>query len=1025
MTGALVPFKGLVPFHDSEADVPFFFGREHEREVIEANLMASRLTVVYGEPGVGKTSVLRAGVAHHLRLAAAANRASRGEPGLAVVVFEGWRDDPVQALRAAVATAVTRALGGTATPGDDGSSLPDAFRLWQQLLGGDLYVVLDQTEQYFLYHGGESGPGSFAEQFAEVVGDPELRVNFLVAIREDAVAKLDAFRPRIPGVLDNYLRIEHLDRAAARTAIVEPIAAYNRLGGSGEEVSIEPALVDAVLEQVASGKVDVGVAGRGSVAGADGNGHVETPYLQLVLRRLWDEERDGGSNELRLATLTGLGGAGQIVREHVELALGGLTPAEKDIAARLFDHLVTPSGTKIAHESRDLAQYAETPEAEVLPVLTKLGEERILRSTADGAARGSRYEIFHDVLAEPVLAWKSRHEQARALERAEALSRRKHRRLALVAAAAVAALVVLAALTVFAFTQQSRAQAHERTARSRALAASALTQLGVDPELSLLLAVDAARVQDTPTVEDVLRTALLASRVRRVAQLGSPVVATSAGAGAAGITAVTENGLVLLGGRLQVVSRSRPPGRFVGLGGGDAVYENGAKLELRRLGDGALAGAVPLPPGERVKLATVGAAGGRVAYSDGGTRVTVSYRGTRTRRELVQPLPVTALAFGWGGRLLAAGGSDGTVRLWTVATGRLRQVLRGHVGAVHGIAFSPHGTLVATASNDGTARIFRVADGVPLTVMSGHTNPLVQVAFSPDGTRVVTASLDGTARVWKVDTGAQLASLAGHRGPVTTAVFADDSDVATGGEDGTVRLWYVLTEPELRLVAQLPGPVVRASFLTPGRIEAVTAGGRAHVFDLGGQQLSVGAAAAPPPAISSLGATATRSGAAVRIHEPDGRTVVLRGHTGPVTSVRFSPDGSTVVTASRDGTARLWDAGSGALLRTLRGHFGAVADAAFSPDGRWVVTAGPSTAALWSAATGERLFYLRGHVGSLTSVAFDPSGTVILTAGIDGTVRTYDCEVCRRGAALIAAAKSRLAATGRTLSPAEQRAFAG
>ena len=225
----LSPYKGLIPFQDSDADVRFFFGREHEREVIEANLMASRLTILYGEPGVGKSSVLRAGIAHHLRSVAAANLETRGEPGFAVVVFDQWRDDPVRALRLAVADAVTRALGGSVSPEEDGSSLADAFGLWQQLLGGDLYVILDQTEEYFLYHGAEGGPGTFADEFPDVVGSFELRVNFLLAIREDALAKVDVFRRRIPGVLDNYLRLEHLDPDAARAAIVEPIDAYNRL----------------------------------------------------------------------------------------------------------------------------------------------------------------------------------------------------------------------------------------------------------------------------------------------------------------------------------------------------------------------------------------------------------------------------------------------------------------------------------------------------------------------------------------------------------------------------------------------------------------------------------------------------------------------------------------------------------------------------------------------------------------------------------------------------------------------------
>ena len=90
----------------------------------------------------------------------------------------------------------------------------------------------------------------------------------------------------------------------------------------------------------------------------------------------------------------------------------------KDVAALLFDHLVTPSGTKIAHEAADLAKYAGATQSDVMPVLAKLGEERILRSVEGSGGRDSRYEIFHDVLAEPVLAWKASHETSRALEAA-------------------------------------------------------------------------------------------------------------------------------------------------------------------------------------------------------------------------------------------------------------------------------------------------------------------------------------------------------------------------------------------------------------------------------------------------------------------------------------------------------------------------------------------------------------------------------------------------------------------------------
>jgi len=170
---------------------------------------------------------------------------------------------------------------------------------------------------------------------------------------------------------------------------------------------------------------------------------------------------------------------------------------------------------------------------------------------------------------------------------------------------------------------------------------------------------------------------------------------------------------------------------------------------------------------------------------------------------------------------------------------------------------------------------------------------------------------------------------------------------------------------------------------------------------------------------------ATVRGAKVVIRGSNGRRILLRGHTAPVTSVHFSTDGTAVVTGSRDETARIWNADTGASVRALRGHFGAVRDAEFSPDGQWVVTAGPGTAALWDAGTGRLLFYLGGHKGPLTFASFDASGARIFTAGLDGTVRTYQCDVCLSGAALLDVVRRRVAKTGRKLTDTEQRKYLG
>ena len=143
-----------------------------------------------------------------------------------------------------------------------------------------------------------------------------------------------------------------------------------------------------------------------------------------------------------------------------------------------------------------------------------MNRERILRTVDGGRDDGERYEIFHDVLAEPVLSWRSERE----LERERAAANRRHRRLLGLAVGSLVALVCVAAIAVYAWTQRSDARRAARVAVARELTASAFSQLGTDPELSLLLGREAAARERTPAVEDVVRAALIASRVRRVAE---------------------------------------------------------------------------------------------------------------------------------------------------------------------------------------------------------------------------------------------------------------------------------------------------------------------------------------------------------------------------------------------------------------------------------------------------------------------------------------------------------------------------
>ncbi|HSV66968.1 MAG TPA: pentapeptide repeat-containing protein [Mycobacteriales bacterium] len=117
----------------------------------------------------------------------------------------------------------------------------------------------------------------------------------------------------------------------------------------------------------------------------------------------------------------------------------------------------------------------------------------------------------------------------------------------------------------------------------------------------------------------------------------------------------------------------------------------------------------------------------------------------------------------------------------------------------------------------------------------------------------------------------------------------------------------------------------------------------------------------------------------------------LSGHTGTVTAVAYSPNGTHLATASTDRTAQIWDPATGQRLTTLTGHHGSVTAVAYSPDGTRLATASyDNTARTWDPATGQRLTTLTGHHGSVTAVAYSPDGTRLATASWDRTARTWD-----------------------------------
>jgi len=418
------PYPGLTPY--TEADGQLFFGRAREGAILLANLVASRLPILYGAMGVGKSSLLRAGVASHLRYNARANLADYGVPKLAVVVFSSWAgDDPVGELADAIRASAAelgpdRPASGPAAP----ARLDETIETCASQVEGKVLIILDQFEDYFLYHRGDDGDGTFPVELARAVNRADLPAGFLISIRDDAVARLIPLRERIPRLFDNFQHLEHLDLEAARDAILGPLNVYNMLG-AGEPVEIEPELIQAVLDELRLRSL-VTLDGFTTESEAR-EARIETPFLQLVMTRLWDEETRRGSHTLRLETLRQLGGARRMFGRVVEDLMAGLSLEEQRVTADILHFLVTGSGATIPQSAPDLAAYSGRDEREVVRVLERLSSVRVVRPLPPSPGRKEvRYQIFHDVLAGPLLEWVA--STTRARERRPKLLRGLRRR---------------------------------------------------------------------------------------------------------------------------------------------------------------------------------------------------------------------------------------------------------------------------------------------------------------------------------------------------------------------------------------------------------------------------------------------------------------------------------------------------------------------------------------------------------------------------------------------------------------------
>jgi len=951
-TAGIAPYKGLLFFDESDAEL--FFGRE----VLTAHLAArvndialdssSRFLSIVGASGSGKSSLVRAGLVVALK-----------HTGWEARIFTPT-EQPLKTLDAKLA-----------------SLDPKSKRV---------LILVDQFEETFTLCHEEAARIAFIEKLLKLSQDTSGRTIVVIALRADFYSHCAQYPLLRQAVAVQQEYIGQMNAAELRRAIEEPARQGNWQFESGlvetllRDIGVEgaqepepgalPLLSHALLATWerrrgrtftldgyhASGGVRGAIAETAESVFTDQLNQAQQNLARDVFLRL-TELGEGTEDTRRRATLTELvresEGATQLRAVLNTLAEARLITLNEDSAEvahealirewqrlhewlnqdrdglRLLRHL-----TESAHEwdarNRDAGELYRGARLAQIREWASANDERLNETERAFLAESIQQEQY-DALEQEAQRQREL-EAAQKLAETQSRAAKQLRRRAVFLSGAFALAIVLAGVA-FLFSRQSKV--NEQTASVRELSASAINNLSIDPERSILLALQAVdiNIQNGQPVlieaQDALHRSIQSSRV--LATLSDSTLQID---GIAYNHAGTQLAWISDDGTLK-------------------IWDVSTAKELLTLHAGIPTINVPR----------------KISFSPDDTRVATP-AGEHSAKiwdvvsgKLLLTLvghtdEVTSASFSSDGKRIATSSGDGTSKVWDAATGKELLTLTGQNESVNDIAFSPDGMYLATAGEDGTAIIWDAASGKALYTLPS-VNGVTSVAFSLDGKTLATGGYDTTWKLWDVSTGQKLLTGFGHASNVVDISFDPaGTRIATSNEDGTAKIWEAATGRELLTLSGHASGVLGVAFSPDG----------VHV------------------------ATASRD-TTVKIWDasPAGGNewFNLIGHTDKVWAVAYSPDGKIIATGSFDHTAKIWDAATGREIYTLVGHPDVVQGIAFSPDGARLLTHGADgTSKIWDVVSGRELLSVTESSGGF-GAAFSPDGKTFAVTMHDA-LRIFD-----------------------------------
>jgi WD40 repeat protein len=968
------PYPGLSAFTRAQAQM--FFGREREAESFANRLRAQHFLTLVGPSGAGKSSFLQAGVVPLLP-----------DDWRAVTVRPG--PHPLASLVEGVKALGRNEEGLQERLRQSPAALGEALAAFARERGGAVVFIVDQFEELLTLCPDPAQRARCAESLTRAAAHPEGQVRVVLALRDDFLLRVQA----LPTFRETLARgIELLSSPAPEDLVRIVAEPARRAGFSFDPPQLPQRMVDGVRDEPSA-----------------------LALLAFAASRLW-ELRDTERGWLTQKAYSALGGVGGALAHHAESVLTGLSPQGQALVREAFRHLVTAEGTRALLTRRQMLELLGEG-ALAQETLEALIQARLLVAS-QGPDGEDRLEVVHEALLGSwprLVKWQK--------EDAENLRMRDQLRLAarqweqvawnkgalwrgpMLQEYQVWRRRYVGALTrgEEAFAQACLAEeARGRRLRRGLLALAFVVLAGAAAILAKSNATAHQRLLELLAEQG--RQALLAEKpMQALAYLGEAYRQGERSVAARFMMARAADqlrgGRLVLGGFSQGVPLAEwsPDEKHV------LAASREGSARLFDSGDGHVEAAFKFSQGP-VSHAYFLGAGGEVGLSSRegyAVEIFSARTGQRLRTlgrdgELLQSSTASP-----DGKLVVTGARNGRIRVWDAATGSALGELAGHNAPVDLLRVSRDGSLLLTGDRSGVGRLWELPSGKPTFALTGHTDVVWRGDISPDGSLVVTGSDDRTVRVWSARTGRELLRFAQHDGHISDVHFIEGGrSVLTASEDGTAR-WV-----------DVASGTVRRTFVTSGIL-------RAAAMSADGVRIAV----------------AGTDGVVRLFDAVDGHLVwQLVGHVNEVGRLSFNRDGTLLLTASEDTTARVWNAKQGGELSTF-----AVKEPLFGttsgPSGNAAYSLGQDYVHAWEVASGNELWtwrrpspneadtqgtlgllpdgqrflvangnevqvrtlpdygrsaILQGHQGKVTVVLVSPDGAHVATGSADRTVKLWD-----------------------------------